>query len=169
MKANNLFVKRSKCAIVVDTVEFLGYSVTKHGVYMQRRLMDAIQGWPQPQTVKDVQSFLGLTNFCRRFIHKYADIVRPISDIVREKQFEWTVEQRDALVELMEALTTAPVLAHPKSDIPFELLTDASKYAVGATLQQNGHPVAYLSQRLSEAEKLGYRRQRAVFIYASTS
>ena len=66
--------------------------------------------------------------------------------------FEWNKEQADAFDALKEALTTALVLAHPSSEKEFVVSTDVSKYAVGATLEQEGKPIVYLSHRLSDAE-----------------
>lgn len=133
-------------------MEFLGYTVTTEGVYMQKRLMNAIRDWPTPKTVRQVQQFIGLANFYRRFIRGYAKIIQPVADLVRKNSFRWGNEQEDAFVNLKTALTSAPVLAHPQWSKKFTVSTDASKYAVGAALEQDGHPVAFLSHRLSNAE-----------------
>ncbi len=119
---------------------------------MQQRHMDAITQWPEPKTIKHVQSFLGLANYYRRFIKGYAGIVQQISDIVRKHKFHWGAEQNVAFEELKKSLTSAPVLAHPSEDDTYVVSTDASKFAVGATLEQNGRPIAYMSHRLSDAE-----------------
>ena len=78
--------------------------------------------------------------------------MRPVSDLVRKHCFEWNKEQADDFDALKEALTTAPVLAHPSSEKEFVVSTDASKHAIGATLEQDGKSIAYLSHRLSDAE-----------------
>ena len=153
LRKNQLYAKRSKCVIGASEVEFLGHIVSEHGIAMQDRLKDAIIDWPTPKSVKEVQQFIGLANYYRKFILGYAKILQPISDIVRKHKFEWTEEQESSFVQLKTALTTAPVLAHPASDKEFVISTDASKYAVGATLEQDGRPVAYLSHRLSDAER----------------
>ena len=121
---------------------------------MQRRLTDAIMDWPTPTSTREVQQFVGLTNYYRRFIKDYANIVQPITDLIRTKNlpFTWGPSQQLAMERLKEALTSAPTLAHPSSKKMFTVSTDASMYAVGATLEQDGHPVAYLSNRLSETE-----------------
>ena len=149
---NKLYIKPSKCTIGVDEVDFLGHKVNAEGIYMQSKLMSAILDWPQPQSLKDVQKFLGLANYYRKFIKEFARIVQPISDLLRRKTFIWSSEQEKSFTNIKQALTSATVLAHPRSDAEFVLSTDASQYAVGATLEQNGHPIAYLSHRLSPAE-----------------
>ena len=152
LRANKLYANPQKCTFGVDELDYLGHNVSAKGVSMSTKLVDAILDWPRPQTVRDVQSFMGLANFYRRFIRGYAHIMQPISDIVRENKFKWDELCTDAFSAIKAALTNAPVLAHPSSEFPFTVTTDASKYAVGATLEQNGHPVAYLSHRLSEQE-----------------
>ena len=136
----------------VNQVDVLGYTVTADGIAMQDRLKNAILDWPTPVSVREVQQFIGLAKYYRKFIKDYAKILRPVSDIVRGKRCEWGDKQQKAFDDLKTALTSAPVLAHPSSEKEFVVSTDASKYAVGATLEQDGRTVAYLSHRLSPAE-----------------
>lgn len=152
LRKNKLYAKRTKCCIGVPEVDFLGFTVNQKGVGTQRRLISAIEEWPVPSSVKEVQSFLGLANFYRRFVKNYAKIARPLSDVTRQDNYKWESEQAESFEALKQAMTTAPVLAHPKSSEKFVLSTDASKYAVGASLVQNGHPVAFLSHRLTDVE-----------------
>ena len=152
LRKHKLYAKRRKCSIGVSSVDFLGYKVSKEGAFMQERLIKAIVEWPKPSNIKDVQSLLGLANFYRRFIQGYAGIVRPMLDLVRYKSFQWLEEQEKSFTQLKQSLTSAPVLAHPKSDETLVVSTDASKYAVGATLEQCDHPIAFLSHRLSKTE-----------------
>lgn len=152
LRANSLFAKRSKCHIGATEVDFLGYTVSKEGISMQLRLKSSILDWPTPSSTKEVQQFIGQANYYRKFILGYAKILRPISDLVRRNQFEWGTAQVEAFDMLKDALTSAPVLAHPSSHKEFVVSTDASQYAVGATLEQEGRPVAFLSHRLSDTE-----------------
>lgn len=152
LRREKLYAKRKKCNIGVAEVDFLGFRINADGVTMQNRLVDAILEWPTPRTVKDVQSLVGLANFYHRFIGQCASIMQPITDILRNKAFTRGEAQEEAFKNIKSALTTAPVLVHPSSEKEFVVSTDASKYAVGATLQQDGHPVAFLSHRLSDAE-----------------
>ena len=152
LRTKKLYAKRSKCCIGVAEVDFLGYKFSEKGIDMQDRLKEAILDWPTPNAVKEVQQFIGLANYYKKFINGNARIFRPVSDLVRKNCFEWKKEQVNTFSMLKEALTTAPVLAHPSSRKEFVVLTDASKYAVGATLEQHRKPIAYLSHRLSDAE-----------------
>ena len=133
-------------------MEFLGHKINASGVHTQKRLVGAVIEWPIPKSINDVQSFLGLTNYYRKFVLNYAKIAQPISDLVRGKTYKWSSTHQQAFENLKQALVTAPVLAHPSSEKTFTVSTDASKYAVGATLEQYGHPIAYLSHCLSNTE-----------------
>eukprot|EP00178_Gracilaria_changii_P003742 TRINITY_DN1564_c0_g2_i1.p1 TRINITY_DN1564_c0_g2~~TRINITY_DN1564_c0_g2_i1.p1 ORF type:complete len:336 (+),score=33.80 TRINITY_DN1564_c0_g2_i1:769-1776(+) len=151
LRQNKLYAKLSKCAFGVRKVEFLGFNVSKKSVSTQDRLVSFIQDWPTPTIIKNIQQFVGLTNFYRGFVRGYADLLRPLTDLLRSHVFEWTPMQQSAFKAIKSALTSAPVLAHPDPTKPFILATDVSKYAVGATLSQDGHPVAFLSHQLSAA------------------
>ena len=153
LRENKLYAKRSKCSIGVEQVEFLGHKVTPQGVHTQNRIVEDVLAWPVPKSIHDVQRFLGLANYYRKFIRGYAKMVQPISDIVRNHSFHWSELQDLAFKDIKSALTSAPVLAHPDPSKRFEVSTDASKFAVGATLSQDGHPIAYLSHRLSSTEE----------------
>lgn len=115
-----------------------------------------MQDWPVPKSVHDVQRFLGLANYFRRFIHAYASIARPMQKLVRKEtkwnKTTWTTECQTAFELLKKKLTEAPVLAMPDFTQPFKVIADASKEATGAILMQNGKPLAFESKRLTPAE-----------------
>ena len=119
---------------------------------MQNRLKNAMLEWPTPASVREVQQFIVLAHYYRKFIKDYARILRTVSNLVRGKRFEWGDEQHRAFDKLKTDLTSAPILAHSSSEKELVVSTDASKYAVGAKLEQDGRPVGYLSHRLSAAE-----------------
>lgn len=152
LRKHQLYARRSKCMIGVSEVEFLRYKIGKYGVYMQDILMSAILDWPPLTNTQLVRQFIVLDNFYRCFIRRFAQISQPISDLLRKNTFKWEEEQSKSFQAIKPALTSATVLAHPSPTKQFVISTDASKYAVGATLEQEGHPIAYLSHRLSNAE-----------------
>lgn len=141
-----------KCSIGAAKVEFLGFKISAEVIKMQKRLTDAILDWPTPKSVRYVRSFIGLAKFYRRFIKGYAAIVKPLLDVIRNKNFIRNKKQEESLSNLKECIRSAPVLGQPKLCDTFIVSNDASKYAMGATLEQNGHPVASLSHRLSDTE-----------------
>lgn len=152
LRRHKLLAKGSKCEVGQPEVYYLGQYVSEGQIRMDDSLVKAVEDWPEPKNVKEIQKFLGLSGYYRKFIKDYAKVARPISDLVRQNSFAWEDDQRAAFHNLKQALVSAPVLALPRIGIPFTVTTDASKFAVGATLEQEGRPVAYLSHRLTDAE-----------------
>lgn len=148
MKQNALYAKLSKCSFGIARVEYLGYLISGTGVETDPKKIEVIASWPEPQSQKDVRSFLGLTGYYRRFIKGYATICRALTDLLKKDGFEWNLETAQAFQALKKALMTAPVLFLPDFELPFEVETDASNDGIGAVLQQKGHPIAFISRKL---------------------
>ena len=121
--------------------------------------LKGIQDWPTPTTVKQVRGFLGFGNFYRRFIWHFSEIAKPLNDLLKkDKKFEWTNNCQKAFDELKHRFTEEPVLMMPDQTKPFQIETDASKYATGAVLTQldsNGdrHPILFISNTFSPTER----------------
>src|SRR5882672_10960985 len=118
----------------------------------------AIQDWPEPRKVCDIQSFLGFANFYRRFIHNYSDIVVPLTRLT-QKNIKWEFDEScwTSFNNLKAAFTTATCLIHWHPDQQVILETDTSDYAIAGILShqlEDGlvHPVAFHSRTLSPAE-----------------
>lgn len=154
----DLLLKPEKCEFHVTETEFLGFMVSTEGLAMSQNKVKSVMEWPTPTTVKEVQAFLGFANFYRRFIQGYSRIATPLSELTKKDQdFKWTKEADDALKELRDAFTTAPILTtfDPEKHIVVE--TDASDYAIGACISQPDdrkalRPVAYFSRKMSAPE-----------------
>jgi hypothetical protein len=118
-----------------------------------------IEEWPVPTTVKQVQGFLGFGNFYRRFIRHFSEIAKPLNDLLKkDHKFEWTNDCQKSFEELKKRFTEEPVLIMPDQTKPFQIKSDASKYASGAVLTQldsNGdrHPCAFISKTFSPTER----------------
>jgi hypothetical protein len=160
LREQQLYVKMSKCAFMQREVSFLGHRIGADGLRVAPDKIGAVQQWPRPKNVGDVRSFLGLANFYRRFVKDYSRIALPLTELTREVTgggFAWGDKQQAAFDELKAALCSPPVLLVPDQSKPFVLNTDACKYAIGATLQQDhGHglqPVAFFSAKMSDAER----------------
>ncbi len=123
--------------------------------------MEAISSWPLPTTIKELQRFLGFSNFYRRFIANYSTITSPLTDLLKgkAKSLSWNPFATEAINTLKKAFTSAPLLVHPNPGLPFVVEVDASTTGVGAVLsQQQGtppklHPCAFFSRQLSPAER----------------
>jgi RNase H-like domain found in reverse transcriptase len=118
-----------------------------------------IRDWPTPNTVKQVQSFLGFGNFYQKFISHYSDLAQPLNCLTKkDKKFEWTMDCQNAFDTIKEQFTEEPVLLMPDQSKPFQIESDASKVATGAVLTQldsNGdrHSIAFMSQTFSETKR----------------
>ena len=116
--------------------------------------MAVIRDWAAPTKVTELRSFLGLTNYYRRFIKGYSTIACPLTDLLKkEKKWEWDAECQAAFQKLKYGITSEPVLRLPDLELPFEVHTDGSDRALGGVLVQEGHPVAFESRKLCAAEQ----------------
>ena len=133
LEENDLFVKPEKCKWKVREVEFL--VIRPRGVEMQKEKVEGVLNWPAPRNVKEVQKFLGLANYYRRFIKNFAKIAAPLHILVRKEQkWKWEKEQEEAFGKLKEVFTTELVLAIPDIDGKMRVEVDASDYATGGVL-----------------------------------
>jgi hypothetical protein len=158
LQANNLFVKLSKCRFFSSSIEFLGHIVSSRGISVDPAKTQAIAAWPRPSSKKDIQSFLGLAGYYRRFIDNFAGASAILSDLLRaDVNFSWTPAHESYFNLLKKLLTTPPILKVPDFNKKFILGTDASIIAVGGVLSQEFtdgiHPICFTSKKLNEAEK----------------
>lgn len=159
LKENNLFLKPEKCEFEKTKIDYLGFIVEEGKICMDPTKVKGIIEWPQPLNVKQLRSFLGFANFYRRFIRSYSELAKPLNELLqKDKTFEWTAETEKAFVEMKERFSSDPVLMMPDPSKPFQIESDASKYASGAVLTQmdengNRHPTAFLSKSFSPAER----------------
>ena len=84
LRQHNLYARTDKCFFHVQTVEYLGYILSLSGLTMAADKVQVIQDWPEPQKIKDIQSFLGFANFYRCFILHYSDIAVPLTCLTRK-------------------------------------------------------------------------------------
>ena len=151
---NQLYCKPTKCVFGTREVTFLGHRISGQTIAPDPQKLKTVSEWPVPKSVKEIRQFLGFSNYFRRFIKDYSDISAPLEQATGKYAiYEWTPERDKAFTALKSALLSAPVLQLANTDVPFEVVTDASDIAIAAVLLQRGHPVAYASRRLSSAEK----------------
>ena len=167
-----LYGKLSKCDFARQEVEYLGHISTPDGVHMEEAKVESIAKWPLPQRKVDVQSFLGLVNYYRRFIKNCSKIAKPLTQLCGNSDFIWNQEQQKSFEELKDAVSTAPVIRLFHPNLPIVVTTDASKFAVGAVLEQeeNGvaRPVAYHSRTLNSAEQRYAAHERELLAIVDT-
>ncbi|KAL2246590.1 UNVERIFIED_CONTAM: Transposon Tf2-12 polyprotein [Sesamum indicum] len=154
LREHELYVKVSKCSFARETISFLGHIVERGRIRMDPKKVQAIEEWRPPSDVHDLRSFLGLANYYRRFVKDYSAIARPLTDLLKKTEtWNWTPQCQVAFDDLKRAMMTDPVLALPDMSKPFLVETDASDFALGGVLMQDGHPVAFESRKLKDAER----------------
>uniref|UniRef100_A0A0N5C9L6 Reverse transcriptase domain-containing protein n=1 Tax=Strongyloides papillosus TaxID=174720 RepID=A0A0N5C9L6_STREA len=160
LRATGLKVKLKKTTFMQSRVEFPGHIISEKGIEIDEKKVAAIDKLEVPATRKGIRSFLGATNYFRRFILDYAKIASPLTKLLSEKvEFKWTADQDKAFQELKSKLKTASILAAPDMSRNFIIHTDASEFAIGAVLLQehleDNYPriIACASRTLQEVEK----------------
>ena len=119
------------------------------GVSSDLEKVSKVAKWPTPMNCKDVKSFLGMVGYYRKFITHFGILARPLFNLLKKHvSFVWTTETNTSFEILKQSLIEAPVLKLPKFTKTFVVDTDACDTGVGAVLQQDGHPIAYMSKAL---------------------
>ena len=154
LRKHQLFVKKEKCELAHQEILFLGHKVNKGMVMMDEGKVQAILDWPPPSKVTELRSFLGLTNYYKKFIQGYSKKVAPLTDLLKkEKKWVWTDACQEAFEKLKAVVSSELMLRLTEFELPFEVHTDASDKAIGGVLVQEKHLVAYESKKLNEAKQ----------------
>ena len=162
-----LALKLEKCTFFKREVDYLGHVISSEGLKPQAQKVAAIKNVPLPKTIHDLQSFLGLVNYYRKFISDYAEICHPLTQMLagqkrRAKKNDktpvsWTEEAQNAFKVLKLKLAEEIPLAFPNFEKPFLLTTDASNISIGGVLQQEDkegkiRPITFFSRTLNGPE-----------------
>ena len=143
----------------------MGHIVSREGIEADPKKIEVIQKWPPPKTVTRVRSFLGFTNYYRKFMFCYAKIAKPLNELTsgenahkKNKDVEWLRRHQESFDNLKDLCIQAPILAYANYQKNFQVYTDTSEMGLGAVLaqkQENGKEsvIAYASHTLSKAEK----------------
>ncbi|KAF0711656.1 Retrovirus-related Pol polyprotein [Aphis craccivora] len=149
----------------VNRTPILGQIVNQNGVKPNPEGLAAIKNFPTPKTIKQTRSFLGLCNFFRKFIPRYAELISPITDLMRghhptkKSPIQWSVLHQNAFEKLKNQLTSPPFLKHFNPNLPITIWTDASKISIAGTKLQKSeedkrlHPVSFISRRFTTIEE----------------
>ncbi|KAI2652387.1 Transposon Tf2-9 polyprotein [Labeo rohita] len=158
---HKLYAKEEKCQFHQESVAFLGYMISPEGVAMDETKVNAVHNWPLPKTLKELQRFLGFSNFYHRFIRNFSTVAALLTAMVKRgnTRLNWSSDALRAFQDLRQRFTTAPILRYPDPQQPFIVKVDASSTGVGAVLSQRQgqppktYPCAFYSHKLSPAEK----------------
>ena len=153
-RAIGLKLNRKKCIVKHTEVKYLGFIFSAGGLRIDSSRISAIQDMPNPENKEDVRRFLGMINFVGRFIENLSDITAPLRELLKkENEFHWSKPQMESYRHLKECLCKAPVLAYYDGSKELILQVDASSHGVGASLIQEGRPVAFASKALTSTQQ----------------
>nr|GFB60727.1 retrovirus-related Pol polyprotein from transposon 17.6 [Tanacetum cinerariifolium] len=153
----NLSLNWEKSHFMVKEGIVLGHKISKNGIEVDRAKVDVIAKLPHPTTVKGVWSFLDHAGFYRRFIQDFSKISRPMTHLLEKNTpFIFSEDCIKAFQTMKKKLTEAPILIAPNWDLPFELMCDASDFAIGAVFRQRHEkhfkPIHYASKTINNAK-----------------
>src|SRR6266516_2250114 len=180
LREAKLMSKESKCEFCASEIKFLGHIVGKDGRKVDPDKIEKVKEYSRPENISQLRGFLGLATYYRKFIKDFSKKAKPLSKLLEgtkrgtkkskwlkekirgltDNQFveNWGKEQEESFKLMKKILTETPVLIHPDFKKDFILSTDASGYALGAVLEQEGndgklHPIGYASKTLTQAEQ----------------
>ena len=118
----------------------------------------ALWEWDTPQDIKDVRSFLVFANYYRWYVHQFAKVTHPLTELTKKGvEWHWGLYQKEAFRQLKQKLCKAPILQYPDLKLPYTVVTDASRAAVGCVLMQNQgeglQPLAFMSKGLKPSKR----------------
>jgi hypothetical protein len=144
LREHHLYAKLSKCSFYQRQIHYLGHIISKEGIIVDPKKVEAIQEWSTPRNVEEFRSFMGLAGCYKRFIAGFSKIAHPITSLQRkEKKFQWNEECESSFQRLKQLLTSAPILkiADPNKD--YVVCTNACKEGLGGVLSQEGFVISY--------------------------
>ncbi|GJP83915.1 hypothetical protein CLOP_g14016 [Closterium sp. NIES-67] len=112
--------------------------VSAQGVHVDPKKIEAVRTWKTPENVKELQQFLGFANYYNRFVPQYAKIAAPLTNLLtKNTPYTWEPKHQEAVEQLKQALTSAPVLILPDPKRDYVIEADANDQAVGAVFMQD--------------------------------
>ncbi|KAH9266412.1 hypothetical protein BASA84_001139, partial [Batrachochytrium salamandrivorans] len=159
LRANGLYCKLEKCHFYQQEISYLGYVISPNGICMDSAKVKALQDWPTPRKLRDIQVLLGFANFYRTLIPNYSNMTCHLTKLLKkDAPFSWGADQEKSINDLKKAFSNSSFLAHPCDSKPFILETDASDFAISGVLSQFDdsdqiRPVAFYARQMNSAER----------------
>lgn len=159
LRTSGLTINVEKSKFCQSEIKYLGYIIGNGQLKTDPSKVEAVANFPQPKTVRQLRSLLGLSGWYRRFVKDFSTITAPMSDCLRKsKSFVFTPEAIESFKRLKIAMSTAPILVHPNFKKHFYVQCDASGTGIGSVLFQlsddgKEHPIAFMSKKLNPCQK----------------
>ena len=158
---NGLVIQRAKCVLGKSSLDFLGYRVDATGIAPLPERVKAIKAVSPPTTVKELQRFLGMVNYYRRWIRQAANHLEPLYGTLKGKPtpriVKWNTTLQTSFDAIKSALASATLLHHPRPGAQLAITTDASNVAIGGVLEQRGpkgwEPLSFYSKKLEDHQR----------------
>lgn len=158
IKDAGLKVKLEKCDFFQSEINYLGHTISKHGLKKNDDKVKAIVNAPRPQTVTQVKSFAGLVNYYSKFVPKLSLIMHPIYALLKKgNKFCWDEECETAFAEIKRVISSDQILVHFDPKLPIIVSTDASQEGIAAAMSHKMidgtiRPIAFISRTLTQPE-----------------
>jgi hypothetical protein len=134
-------------------VPFLGHIISNGGISVDPAKAKEIMAWSVPTTVTEIQSFLGLAGYYRRFIEGFSKIAKPMTSLLKKgREFKWDEKCQDSFDQLKKRLMSPQVLVMPDLQKGFDIYCNSCGQGLECVLMQEGHVIAYASRQLRKHE-----------------
>lgn len=158
LRENGLKLKIEKTKLFAKEIKYLGFVINKHGLQPDEKNIEVIKNFPQPKNLKEIQRFVGMASYFRKFIHQFAGKAKPLHALCKKNvDFIWSEQCEESFETLKKALITAPVLAFADFSRKFYISVDASFYSVGGYISNSppplDKPIEYFSKTLSDCQQ----------------
>ncbi|GKB98892.1 putative reverse transcriptase domain-containing protein [Tanacetum coccineum] len=155
LRKERLYAKFSKCEFWLQEIQFLGHVINSEGIKVDPVKIEAVMNWQTPKDVGEIQSFLGLAGYYRRFIQDFSKIASSLTKLTKKNTpFVWGEEQEEAFVTLRRKLCKTPILVLPDGTEDMVGYCDASYFGLDCVLMQRGKVIAYASRQLKKHERI---------------
>jgi hypothetical protein len=137
LQDHKLHAKFSKFEFWLDSVKFLGQTISKGGISVDPRIVQEVMYWKPPKSIHKIHSFLGLASYYRRSTPDFSRIAKPMTELLKKGvKFMWSEACAKVFHTLRQHLTSAPVLVQPDNSKPFEVFCDVSGMGLGCVLME---------------------------------
>ncbi|XP_055590210.1 uncharacterized protein K02A2.6-like [Uranotaenia lowii] len=161
LKDREILLNQEKCLFKVNSLEFLGHTISSEGIRPSNRKVEALQRFRPPITAEEVRSFLGLVTYVGRFLPNLATITAPLRELTRSGiKFVWGTKQEESFMKIKNMISNVQQLYFFDNTFRTRLIADASPVALGAVLIQfegssdcEPRPIAYASKSLTSTEQ----------------
>jgi len=153
LKAAGFKINAEKSKFARDSLEYLGFKITREGIMPLPEKVQAIKDIAVPNNKKQLRSFIGIINYYRDMWKRRSDTLTPLTQMTsKQANWNWTEEHQKAFKHMKKSISRETLLVYPDFNKPFEIHTDASKVQLGAVISQNNKPIAFYSRKLNPAQ-----------------